>query len=187
MAQVINSLEQLRGAKWSLFVSYVAVDYRSFVVSYFLCSGMVRERSRLQVRGHSAHAKVLSSDKRGELVVKLFPKFVMGVLIFAGSTGVFGILHLVASSIEEPPHFSLIFPSIVIGASIAVVVFLLALFVVYPSIKAMSRILLEMQAKNEQQPPPEFAKLQKRVAMVANVAVILLPVVLAFMVWSGEL
>ena len=128
-----------------------------------------------------------SAQTRGELVVKLFPKFVIGVLIFAGSTGLFGILHLVASSIEEPPHFSLILPWIGIGASIAVVVFLLALFVVYPSIKGMSRILLEMQAKNEQQPAPEFAKLQRRVATVANVAVILLPVVLAFMVWAGEL
>jgi uncharacterized membrane protein len=128
-----------------------------------------------------------SAQTRAELVVKLFPTFVTGVVIFAASTGLFGILHLVASSIEEPPHFSLVLPWIGIGASIAVVVFLLALFVAYPSIKAMSRIILNMQAKKEQQPPPEFAKYQKRVAMVANVALILLLVTLAFMVWAGEL
>jgi uncharacterized membrane protein len=128
-----------------------------------------------------------SAQTRAELVVKLFPTFVTGVVIFAASTGLFGILHLVASSIEEPPHFSLILPWIGIGASIAVVVFLLALFVAYPSIKAMSRIILNMQAKKEQQPPPEFAKYQKRVAMVANVALILLLATLVFMVWAGEL
>jgi uncharacterized membrane protein len=128
-----------------------------------------------------------SATTRGELVVKLFPRFVTGVAIFAGSTGLFGILHLVASSIEEPPHFSLTLPWIGIGASIAVVVFVLLLLVAYPSIMRMSRILLGMQAKNEQQPPPEFSKYQKRVAMVANVGLILLLVTLAFMVYAGEL
>ncbi len=128
-----------------------------------------------------------SAQTRGELVVKLFPRFVTGVAIFAGATGFFGILHLVASSFEEPPHFSLILPWIGIGASIAVVVFVLLLLVAYPSIMRMSRILLGMQAKNEQQPPSEFFKYQKRVAMVANVGLTLLLVTLAFMVWAGEL
>ncbi len=128
-----------------------------------------------------------SAQTSGELVVKLFPPFVTTVAIFAASTGLFGILHLVASSFEEPPHFSLILPWIGIGASVAVVVFLLLLFVAYPSIKAMSRMLLQMQAKNEQQPPPEFLKYQKRIATVTNVALILLLVTLSFMVWAGEL
>ncbi len=88
---------------------------------------------------------------------------------------------------EEPDHFSQILPFIGIGASVAVVVFLLLVFVAYPSIKTMSRMLVEMQTKKEQQPPPEFRKYQNRTAMVTNAALILLLVTLSFMVWAGEL
>jgi len=128
-----------------------------------------------------------SAPTRGELVVKLFPNFVNALAIFATSTGAFGLLHLLVSSIEEPPHFSLILPPITIGATLAVIVYLVLLFVVRPSIMRMSRILSEMQAKNQQQPPPELPKLQKRVATLANVGLILLIGVLVFMVYAGEL
>jgi uncharacterized membrane protein len=128
-----------------------------------------------------------SAPTRGELVVKLFPNFVNALTIFATSTGVFGLLHLLASSIEEPSHFSLIVPSIVIGATIAVILYVVLLLVVRPSIMRMSRILTEMQAKNQQQPPPELPRLQKRVATLANVGLILLIVILVFMVYAGEL
>ena len=128
-----------------------------------------------------------SAPARGELVVKLFPSFVNALAIFATSTGGFGLLHLLASSVEEPDHFSLVLPPIAVGASLAVILYLVLLFVVRPSIMRMSRILLEMQAKNQQQPPPELPKLQKRVATLANVGLIMLIVILAFMVYAGEL
>jgi uncharacterized membrane protein len=128
-----------------------------------------------------------SAPTRGEVVVKLFPNFVNALAIFATSTGVFGLLHLLASSIEEPSHFSLILPPIVIGATLAAILYTVLLFVVRPSIMRMSRILSEMQGKNQQQPPAELPKLQKRVVTLANVGLVLLVVILVLMVYAGEL
>jgi low affinity Fe/Cu permease len=131
-----------------------------------------------------------SPPTRGELVVKLFPRFVGTVLSFAGVTIVFGILLALALNNENPAQFSFTGPwalRVMIGASVAFVVFLLGLLVVRPSVKKMSRILTEMQASNQPQPPPEFVKLQKRVEMVANVALVLLVFTLVFMVSAAEL
>lgn len=88
-----------------------------------------------------------SAPTRGELVVKLFPKFVTTLVSFAGMTGLFGILLAFAVSYEESTKFSSILPRIGIGASLGLVVFRLGLFVSLSSIKKMSRILSEMQAK----------------------------------------
>jgi uncharacterized membrane protein len=127
-----------------------------------------------------------SAPTRGELVVKLFPNFVKTVISFAGMTGLFGILLAVVLSYEEPAMFSAELPRIVAGASLALIVFLLGLSVVLPSVSKMARILSEMQAKGEHQPPPELGKLQKRVGLVANIGVVFLIITLAFMVLAVE-
>ena len=132
----------------------------------------------------------LSAPTRGELVVKLFPKFVVTVISFAGMTVVFGILLTFTFISTDPIQYSLSNSwgmKVVFGASLALVVFLLGLFVTLPTVKKLGGILTEMQAKNQQQPPPEFAGLQKRVAMVANVGLILLAITLIFMVSAAEL
>jgi putative copper export protein len=132
----------------------------------------------------------LSASTRGELVVKLFPRFVVTVISFGGMTVVFGILLAFTLITGDPSQFA--FNNawgmrIMTGAAVALIVLLLGVFVTYPSVKKMAGMLTEMMAKNQQAPPPEFGKLQKRVAMVANVGLILLVVTLIFMVSAVEL
>lgn len=129
----------------------------------------------------------LSGSTRGELVVKLFPNFVKTVLSFAGMTGLFGILLALTLSYEEPAMFSVELPRLTVGASLALIVFLLGLLVSLPSVKRMSQILSEMQAKGEQQPSPEFSRLQKRVGRVTNIGVVFLMIALVFTVLAAEL
>ena len=132
----------------------------------------------------------LSGSTRGELVVKLFPKFLTTVVSFAGMTGAFGILLAFTLSSEDPnlyPLSGMWGLRIMIGASVALIVFLLGFLVSLPAVKKMAGMLTEMQAKNQQQPPPEFPKLQKRVAMLANIGLILLVIVLMLMVSAAEL
>jgi uncharacterized membrane protein len=128
-----------------------------------------------------------SAPTRGELVMKLFPNFVKTVVSFAGMTGLFGILLALVLSYEEPAMFSVALPRLTVGASLALAVFLLGLFVSLPSVNKMSKLLSEMQAKGEKQPPPEFGRLQKRVGRIANIGVAFLILTLVFMVLAAEL
>ena len=131
----------------------------------------------------------LSPTTRGELIVKLFPRFVRYIQVFAIATPVFGV-SLVLSvaggdlSVMSPSNSFGLFIST--GAVITVVVLIIAFAVVLPTARRIVQVVIRMQ-ENPGPPPPELPAIQKRLRIGATTAMVLLMIVLAFMVAAVNL
>jgi uncharacterized membrane protein len=127
----------------------------------------------------------LTPGARGELILKLLPRFVRYIAAFGTLTLVMGVA--LAFSITNG-NIGLLSPTaspvglyITVGAVLALVTIGIATGVVIPTSNRIVRILQTM-AQNPGPPPPELARATTRLRMGATTALVLLLVVLVFMV-----
>ncbi len=129
----------------------------------------------------------LSPASSGEFLLKVVPRVVRFFQIFAGTTILFGALLLYSL----PGGFSLLDPTtgygldLLIGLSIGFISFLLSELVSVPIQLRAIRMLREMQASGQHQPPAEFPKTLKSAADFATLTVLLLILASVFMVAAG--
>ncbi len=131
----------------------------------------------------------LSPATRGELLVKLVPRFTRYVAGFAIATSVFGVALVFAIaggnlSILSPSNSFGLFVSA--GAAVTIVAMILAFVVVLPTANKIVGITKNMQ-QNPGPPPPELPSFQKRLRISATTVVVLLLIVLAFMVAAANI
>ncbi|MDG6951429.1 MAG: hypothetical protein JRN12_06275 [Nitrososphaerota archaeon] len=127
----------------------------------------------------------LSPQTNGELVLKLFPRFVRFVQTFATLALVFGISLALAISDGDLALFGVgstwgMYVSI--GASFGIATFLLVFLLLAPSVKELGRLVVQMQQNPGQPPTPEFHKAQELLKYGAPAAVVLLSLAMVFMV-----
>lgn len=126
---------------------------------------------------------------RGEIVLKLFPKYVRYSELFALSTVGFGVILALVMSGGNMSNFS---PTttfglfITIGASLAIVTAIVALGVIAPSAHKLVR-LTESAVKTPGPPSPDLMKTSNRLKMSATIGLVLLILVLVCMVAAAEL
>ena len=127
----------------------------------------------------------LSPGSRKELVLKLFPRFIRYVTVFATLTLVAGVL-LALGMIGQLDPSATRGLRVSIGAFIALVAYVLALGVGLRSARKLMKILGTPQDP-QQSPPPEIAVLQRRMRFTATAVVTLLALTLVFMVTAARL
>ena len=133
--------------------------------------------------------RALSPSSRRDLILKLFPRFIRYVTVFATLTLVAGILLAfghAGSSLESLSPTTTWGLMITVGASLALVAYALALGVGLRSARKIVRIL-NAQQDPQQAPPPEILQLQGRMRMTATTVMILLMLSLVFMVAASRL
>jgi len=133
--------------------------------------------------------RALSPSSRRDLILKLFPRFIRYVTVFATLTLVAGILLAfghAGSSLESLSPTTTWGLMITVGASLALVAYALALGVGLRSARKIVRIL-NAQQDPQQAPPPEIAQLQGRMRVTATTVIILLMLSLVFMVAASRL
>jgi hypothetical protein len=130
----------------------------------------------------------LSPSSSGEFLVKVAPRVARFFQIVAGSTILFGVLLLYA---QTNGNFAALSPStsyglyIPIGLSIGFIAFLTSEFVPVPPILKAIRIIREMQASGQPQPPVELARTLRRATMTAYLTVLFLILTSVFMIAAG--
>ena len=127
----------------------------------------------------------LSPQTNGELVLKVFPRFIIWVEIFSVLTLLFGIGLAILISSGDVATFVLKSSTglyVTIGASFGFATLLILFLLAAPSVKKLGRVIVEMQTKQLQQPPPEFHVLERRLKFGGPAALSLLSLALVFMV-----
>jgi uncharacterized membrane protein len=127
----------------------------------------------------------LTPGSRGELLLKLLPKFKRYVMIFAVSTVVFGASFAIAMADGDWSMFSLSNAwglRIDIGAIIALATLGVAFVVVIPAMNKVVKLLTEMKVQPGQAPSPQLPLQMKRMKLGATAAMLMLMLVLVFMV-----
>lgn len=128
----------------------------------------------------------LSPSSSGEFLVKIAPRVARFFQIVAGLTILFGALLLYNNG-----GFGLLSLSTTYGINLSIgVIFALAAFVVsefvaVPPVFKAVRLIKEMQASGQHQPPPEFLRTMKIVNATAILTVALLVLTSIFMVGAG--
>ncbi|HEY4823348.1 MAG TPA: hypothetical protein VIH83_06670 [Candidatus Bathyarchaeia archaeon] len=131
----------------------------------------------------------LSPSSRRDLILKLFPRFIRYVTVFATLTLVAGILLAFAyagSNLESLSPTTRWGFMITVGASLALVAYALALGLGLRSARKIVKIL-NTQQDPQRTPPPEIMKLQVRMRLTATTVMILLMLSLVFMVAASRL
>ena len=131
----------------------------------------------------------LSPPASGEFLVKVVPRVVRFFQIVAATTILFGVLLLytILPTVDFGTMSNL-HPygiEIMTGLSIGFVAFLLSEFVAVPIQLRAVKMVREMQASGQHQPPPEFPGTLKSAADYATLTVVLLLVASVFMVAAG--
>jgi uncharacterized membrane protein len=130
----------------------------------------------------------LSPTSSGEFLVKVVPRVVLFFQVMAASTVLFGVLLIYSLGGNS---FSLLSPStfygvdLIIGLSIGFITFLISEGVAVPIQLKAIRMIKNMQASGQHQPPAEFPKTLKRAADTATLTVYLLIITLVFMIAAG--
>jgi len=131
----------------------------------------------------------LSPSSRRDLILKLFPRFIRYVTVFATLTLVAGILLAFAyagSSLEWLSPATTRGLRITVGASLGLVAYALALGLGLRSARKIVKILSTEQDP-QQAPPPEIMQLQGRMRLTATTVIVLLMLSLVFMVAASRL
>ncbi|MBI4257464.1 MAG: hypothetical protein HY619_00775 [Thaumarchaeota archaeon] len=132
----------------------------------------------------------LSAQTRGELILKLFPRMIRFAITFATLTVVLGVI-LAFSKVGG--NLSLLSPNnfwglnVTIGATTALLAYIIALAIVLPSMRRVTGLVQQMQQTPQQGPPAQMATLQKRMKIGSATALALLSLSLIFMVAAARL
>jgi len=132
----------------------------------------------------------LPPPSRRDLVLRLFPRFIRYVTVFATLTLVFGVL---LGVVLVSDGGDLLSPSttwglrIIIGASIALVAYALALSLGLRSARNILGLLEKPRQDQQEVQALEMAKLTRRLRLAAATVTLLLSVSLIFMVAAARL
>lgn len=132
----------------------------------------------------------LSQSSRKELILRLFPKFTRYVTVFATLTLAAGTMLALGHAGDRLDSLSPTDPwgfKVTVGASVALVAYILALGIGLRSARKIVRILGNVGEGSQQGPPAEIAILQRRMRLTATSVVVLLMVSLVFMVAAARL
>ncbi|MDV3244949.1 MAG: hypothetical protein LYZ66_07260 [Nitrososphaerales archaeon] len=128
----------------------------------------------------------LSPSSSGEFLAKVAPKVGRFFQIIAGSTILFGVLLVYNLGGFELLSLSSFYGVVItIGLSLGFTAFLTSEFVAVPSLLKVARMIREMQASGQDQPPAEFPKTLRRATITAYLTVLLLILTSVFMVAAG--
>ncbi len=132
----------------------------------------------------SPGVRKLSPSARLEFVAKILPKFARFGVIFAGLTLLFGVFlaYFLFDALFNPLIAEGTY--IGIGAALALIAFLIALLMVEPTVKKVSK-LAEGALKNPGPPPPELGSMMSRLRVAARVVLGLLVLTLIFMIGAA--
>lgn len=128
----------------------------------------------------------LSPPSSGEFLVKVVPRVVRFFQVFAGTTILFGaflLYGLGSLPLLDPSTFYGL--DLTIGLSIGFIAFLLSEFVSVPIQLRAIKMIREMQASGQHEPPAEFPKTLRRASNTATLTVLLLILTSVFMVAAG--
>lgn len=121
----------------------------------------------------------MSPGTRAEIVVKIFPRFLRYVTIFALMTVAFGLALVADLGVD---FFSTTDGSYIkVGAGLALIAVIVAVVVIAPATRKMYKLTEEM-LKNSTPPTPELAKVAGRLRIGATTGLVLLILTLIFMV-----
>lgn len=132
----------------------------------------------------------LPPPSRRDLVLRLFPRFIRFVTIFATLTLLFGVLLGLALMSDGSDILS---PStawglrITIGATLALVAYGLAMALGLRSAKKIVELVQKAQQDQQQAQAPELAKLTARLRLTAVIVTVLLSASLILMVAAARL
>ncbi|MBI2184358.1 MAG: hypothetical protein HYU39_05300 [Thaumarchaeota archaeon] len=132
----------------------------------------------------------LSPQTRGELIIRLFPRIMRYIAVFATLTGVVGII--LAFS-KTGGNLSLLSPNniwglrVTVGASLAVIAYVIAMTIVMPTTRKIVGLVQQMQQNPQQGPSPQIPVLQKRMRIASTTALALMALSLIFMVAASRL
>jgi uncharacterized membrane protein len=128
----------------------------------------------------------LSPSSSGEFLVKVVPGVARFFQMVAGSTILFGLLLVYNLGGFGVLSLSSSFDvNITIGLSIGFIAFLISEFVAIPIQLKAIKMVREMQASGQHQPPAEFPKTLNRARVTATLTVILLILTSVFMIAAG--
>ncbi len=137
--------------------------------------------------------KKLTPQANGEIVLKMFPRYVRTIQVFTVLTVIFGPLLAFTmnytNEVGGPNSFDLISPwsqLITVGASIGIFTLLLVFLAFTPTAKGLGQLIQQMQQNPQQPLPKRFGILQKRAAVLGPLAVILLLSAEVFMVAAAQ-
>jgi hypothetical protein len=128
----------------------------------------------------------LSPSSSGEFLVKVVPRVVLFFQVFAGLTILFGVLLL-----YNMGGLGLLSPSssygldLTVGAAFAIVAFIESEFVAAPIQLKAVRMIRNMLAAGQHQPPAEFPQALRMATITAILTVVLLILTSLFMVGAG--
>ncbi len=131
----------------------------------------------------------LSPQANGELVFKMFPRFVRSVQAFTVFTLIFGPLLAYTMNDGPPNAFDLISPwsrLITAGATVGIIMFFVVFFLLTPTTKKLARLIQQMQQNPQQPPPAELSKVRRLMAIGGPLSVALLLLAEVFMVSAAQ-
>lgn len=131
----------------------------------------------------------LSPQTSGELLPKLFPRFVRTVQVFSVLTVVFGPLLAWQMNDGPPNAFNLVSPwsiFVTCGASLGITTLLVVFLLFAPAAGKLIKLIEQMRQNPLQPPPAELPRLQKRLAIIPPLGVTLLLVAEVFMVTAAQ-
>lgn len=138
----------------------------------------------------------LTPASRGELIVKLLPRYLVWGEVFALSTPVIGLVLALYISHGEMSIFSFSLPDqgfgsnhfgtyISIGALLSVVLWAIAFGGVFPAARKVVWFTREMMKNQAPTPPAGLTKASKRLQVTSSVALVIMLVVVACMVYAA--
>ncbi len=131
----------------------------------------------------------LSTQANGELVFKMFPRFVRSVQAFTVLTLIFGPSLALAMNDGPPNAFDFISPwsrLILAGASVGIATFFVVFLVLGPTVKNLGVLLKQMQQNPEPSTVSKLKALQRRMTIGGPLSVGLLLLAEVFMVSAAQ-
>ena len=131
----------------------------------------------------------LSPQANGELVLKMFPRFLRVIQAFTVFTLTFGPILAYLLNDGPPNQFDLVSPwsiFVTLGASTGIVMFIVVFFLLTPTVKRLAQVVQQMQQDPKQPPPKQFAVLRRRMAIMGPLSVALLLLAEVFMVAAAQ-
>ena len=132
----------------------------------------------------------LSPSSRKELVLRLFPRFIRYVTVFATLAIVAGIGLTFGIAVDSLASLSPTNPwgfRVTVGASLALIAYIVGLGIGVRSARKIVRLLGSVGEGSQQGPQAEVVRLQRRMRLSATSVIILLIAALVFMVAASRL
>ncbi len=131
----------------------------------------------------------LSAQANGEVALRLLPRYLRFIQVFAVFTLIFGPLLALTMNDGPPNSFDLVSPwSILVtaGAITGIVMLFVVFLFLTPTVRRLVRMVRQMQETSQPPPPSEMRIVQRRFAIGGPLSVVLLLLAEVFMVSAAQ-